>query len=351
MARRKALQSISNNTATRKRRRTLSKRDNAAQKAQKTSDNVRKRRELSDQYYQGRSVLEFPGLGIGWYLLGTPYLPFQSPLSGQARIEVMSGMKNKGPGGIRICASDDYWPNEDPITQPIIMVPIQHIEQIIVLKNSAKSAPKYKAYQIVIVPTASTGSTPLLRKSPKIICFNWPDKKTDSHLRGTCGENADSRKDTYLSVFLEVFNEKLLALKKSVVCPHQEDENQPLKCNTTAIFANQRESEVGSTKVEATIVLVKDIAQDKKLVSIDIHIRTTESQYQMGIESRDGDTESMLLTFTKIPTESLVRVKEYMSNHSIGFEICEQLYYNFAKNQPATGPCPIQHGSSLPQFR
>ena len=75
------------------------------------------------------------------------------------------------------------------------------------LQNPSRSAPKAQAYRIIIVPTAATGYSSIVRPSPEIISFDWPDKKTDECLKGQLGEDADRGVDTYLSVVRRVFNE------------------------------------------------------------------------------------------------------------------------------------------------
>ena len=123
------------------------------------------------------------------------------------------------------------------------------VEQIIVLRNPSKSAPKKFAYQVIIVPTAATGASPLVRSSPDFISFNWPDKKADEHLGGTIGEAADRENDTYLSVFNRVFNEELSAFGKSVLSlPDQSEEEYQLNCSTTLRFRKARNDKDTETK-------------------------------------------------------------------------------------------------------
>ena len=79
------------------------------------------------------------------------------------------------------------------------------------LRNPSPRIPKTQVYRIIIVPTAATGSSPIVRRNPEIISFDWPDQKADKSLKGTIGEAADHEKDTYLSVLKQVFDEQLAA--------------------------------------------------------------------------------------------------------------------------------------------
>ncbi|KAK3313210.1 hypothetical protein B0H66DRAFT_538282 [Apodospora peruviana] len=76
-----------------------------------------------------------------------------------------------------------------------------------------------KNIRVIIVPTPSTGTSPLIRQRPRneIIPFNWPNKKADKELGGYFGEAADESNDTYFSVLKQVVDEQLAPFKKSVI--------------------------------------------------------------------------------------------------------------------------------------
>lgn len=105
------------------------KRKRSAPKGDTSSKKIKMQysREDHEQYYQGVSVLDLPGMGCGNCVLGTPGFTFQSPLDGLMRFEVMSGTKGLGTGGIRICVPSNG-PKYAPYS-PVFMVPLKHIGQ------------------------------------------------------------------------------------------------------------------------------------------------------------------------------------------------------------------------------
>lgn len=122
------------------------------------------------------------------------------------RFEVQSGnSKIKKSGGVRIIGGADG----------IKMIPFVNIEHVIILPEP--KAKRQKNHRVLIVPTAATGLSPIKRKYPKIISYSLPNKNADKDLIGTIGEAADASKDTYLSVFRKVFNQKLKSFGKSVI--------------------------------------------------------------------------------------------------------------------------------------
>lgn len=197
--------------------------------------------ERHQQYYQGVGITELHGLGCGHHLFGTPRVPFQAPFECDAFFEVMSGTRGAGSGGIRLCGPEE----QDEIVGDVFLIPFQHVgeyllpallhkcyfplfhmsttaymvfsEQIIVLPNPRKPAKKAEAYLVIIVPTAAAGASSVKREYPQIVSFAWPDRAADKKLAGTVGGAADGKKDTYLSVVKQVFDEQLKPFGKSVV--------------------------------------------------------------------------------------------------------------------------------------
>ena len=93
-------------------------------KRKRTQASAIEGREWEQQYYQGCSTRDFSGLGCGWYLLGTPRFPSQSPCTPDMRLEIMSGGGEPGSGGIRLCGTPDYWGKG---CDAIFMVPFEHV--------------------------------------------------------------------------------------------------------------------------------------------------------------------------------------------------------------------------------
>ncbi|KAK4642099.1 hypothetical protein QC761_512034 [Podospora bellae-mahoneyi] len=150
---------------------------------------------------------EHISVGTGFHLLGTnKHIPSQYPSPYNMRFEVQSGnSKIKKSGGVRIIGGADG----------IKMIPFVNIKHVIILPEP--KAKRQKSHRVLNVPTAATGLSPIKRKYPKIISFSLPNKKADKDLIGTIGEAADASKDTYLSVFRKVFNQKLKPFGKSVI--------------------------------------------------------------------------------------------------------------------------------------
>ena len=96
-------------------------------------------------------------------------------------------------------------------------------EQLIIIPPSPSvacttaSTPKLRCYQVIIVPQAATGFSPIKRPYPQIVSFSWPDRKADEALTGRVGDKADRKCDTYLSVFKQVMDTLLTPLHKPCV--------------------------------------------------------------------------------------------------------------------------------------
>ena len=88
-----------------------------AQKRARIEEAVKKRN-FEGQYYLGKSILDdsWKSLGCGHYLLGTPMLPFKSPIDTEMRIEIMDGMGDPGKGGLRISTPEKSIVDPEPDT-------------------------------------------------------------------------------------------------------------------------------------------------------------------------------------------------------------------------------------------
>ncbi|MCJ1381947.1 hypothetical protein MMC17_005059 [Xylographa soralifera] len=331
---------------------------NGRQKRLKPDASVEEDCEWEHQYWQGKSIFELSGMGCGWCRFISPFVPSQSPIDGQMWFEVMSGTEGHGN------------------------VPVAPIEQIIVLQNPSPSVPKTQAYRIIIVPTAASGSSPILRRSPDIVSFDWPDKKADKHLKGQLGEDADQGNDTYLSVVKRVFNEQLAAFGKSVTgVSDRGEEDSMISCITTLSFKRMHENEENikgrvyfldtgllfssqtrrlylsfESLSQTILVLARDLASYSdgpalleamgRPVSLEVHISASEPYYKTRHapepNAKENIQDSILLNFTKMPVDLLDKVRAYASKHSIHFKECRQLYYDFAKNLMMTGWLPLK---------
>ena len=98
---------------------------NTRHKRVKLFSNLNESLKWQRQYYQGKKITDLSsGLGCGWHLLGSPMVPFQSPLDGEMSFEISSGTGETGSGSIRLCGKDDDGEDEMP---PTCLVPFVHI--------------------------------------------------------------------------------------------------------------------------------------------------------------------------------------------------------------------------------
>jgi len=277
------------------------------------------------------------------------------------RFGLMSGIQGPGSGGIQLSPPNDYWPSEPCYMQPVLLVPLVHIEQIIVLRSPNPSVPKIRAYRIIMVPTAATGSSPIVRQSPDIISFNWPDRKADKHLKGRFGEAADRNKDTYLSVFKRVFDEQLAAFGKSVVgVTDTGEEDQTFSCGTTVCFRKKPEEPETTVRgrvyfldtglffssrtmrlylpFESFTNIVGALTRNQprnsdsflppgeksRPANLEFHVDTSEPYYTKGDASQQhaqgSSRNSTEFIFKRITLRLLDKLKAYASKHGIDFE-------------------------------
>jgi len=274
-------------------------------------------------------------------------------------------------------------------------------EQVIVLPQHPTSTAKNPDHQVIIVPTAATGLSTITRKYPQIISFYWPDKKADGKLQGRLGEGADPKQNTYLSVFKNAVNERLAHYQKTVIDLTCEEQKGFLHCDAALSYTKEdvenKANFLGklftrpssniptapvlinlptghlyfldtgllflsvSTRVYlpkksfSTVysIIVKDIARAKKgEASAAVCLDTCMSVGEPFFESKISDGKatdsggqvptpaSLILGFTRIPLRLINEVEQYFKKHEIELCECEQIFYDYDKDQPCTGWSP-----------
>ncbi|TDZ24713.1 hypothetical protein Cob_v002436 [Colletotrichum orbiculare MAFF 240422] len=322
--------------------------------------------EWARQYYQGVPIGKLSGMGCGLHILGSPEVPFQSPFPCDGRFEISSGTGPKGSGGgsIRLIGPKNYWgDSEEGILDAILLVPFRHVEQVIVIPNPSRVAEEDWAYRVIVVPTAATGASSIVREYPQLVSFSWPDNIADKGLAGQVGAAADDKKDTYLSVLKRAFDAHLGAFHEKVIdvsdqtrsrligVPSNLSVDSPVQVRvqghafflkTGILFTS--ESRLVYLPVEsiqkAMIVQAHDAKSKNKndIAGVDVICDVTEPYYK----GREGETaQKALISLGHLEVGILGHLKEYMKAHNIGVMMCQQHFYDYERNVPATGWMPI----------
>ena len=337
-----------------------------AQKRERIEEAVKKRN-FTGQYYLGKSILDdsLKGLGCGHYLLGTPMLPFKSPIDSEMRIEIMDGMGDPGKGGLRISTPEKSIVDPDAYTflfpfvhmgedrHNVVPIPTDRAtEEILILPPAKKT--KAEAHRIVIVPKGSADASALGRELPKIVDFSLPDKKPDNDELGGRHGHETSSKDTYLSLFEEVCNERLKGCSKSVVQFDEKDDltaaltinceklNINAKCRvfllSTGFFFSwhDRYCYLSHASIESVkLVVDKQIIPDKPLSEF------TAMNLSLWVKAyhTDRKEKELLLTFSGLePTRAISeQYQQYLERHNIKYGKRQKRWYDYKKDQLMTG--------------
>ena len=83
-------------------------------------------REWSNQFYQGKSIMDLSGVGCGFYTLGSPWVPSQYPSPNETRLELMTGTDGDRGGSINLYGPRDYW-DIKLCSDACFIVPAAHI--------------------------------------------------------------------------------------------------------------------------------------------------------------------------------------------------------------------------------
>ncbi|CAI0647424.1 unnamed protein product [Colletotrichum noveboracense] len=236
-------------------------------------------------------------------------------------------------------------------------------EQIIVIPNKSISVTKDEAYQIVIVPTGAVGATSVKREYPQIISFSWPDKAVDEDLHSH--EAANAEQDTYLSVLVKAMNDHLNPFNKTVIDITSNTE-RPAMIEQIAVLSPPTDSRVkAKTKGQlylidqgiffnsqshriylsfdsvekAMTILAHDMKDQGKVAGLNLIFSATEPFYN----AEDEETESQtLIKFVQVDHSLLDDIKSYMKQHRVDLMLCEQSFYDYENDKPATGFMPMR---------
>ncbi|TDZ30622.1 hypothetical protein C8035_v002079 [Colletotrichum spinosum] len=302
--------------------------------------------EWARQYYQGVPIGKLSGMGCGLHILGSPEVPFQSPFPCDGRFEISSGTGPKGSdgGSISLIGQKNYWgDSEEGILDAILLVPFRHVEQVIVIPNPSRVAEEDWAYRVIVVPTAATGASSIVREYPQLVSFSWPDNIADKGLAGQVGAAADDKKDTYLSVLKRSFDAHLGAFtRRSLTClirpgpdwlAYRLTYRWILPFRTGILFTS--ESRLVYLPVEsiqkAMVVQAHDAKSKNKndIAGVDVICDVTEPYYK----GREGETaQKALINLGHLEVGILGHLKEYMKAHNIGVMMCQQHFYDYERN-------------------
>lgn len=98
------------------------------------------------------------------------------------------------------------------------------------------------------------------------------------------------------------------------------------------------------------VVVAKDMVLQRekdKPVSHEVYINTSDPYHNISDKKaksgkqKGKQEDSTLLGFKRLPVGFLDMVKDYALEQKIKFKECEQIYYDFAKNQPMSGWTPV----------
>ncbi|KAM5356270.1 hypothetical protein ACJ41O_002916 [Fusarium nematophilum] len=327
------------------------------------------RREWIQQYYQGVSVLELAGFGCGSSTFSGPKFDFVSPFQDKGKIEIMSGTKGPGSGGIRIIRGNP----SDPRQSNIFMVPFRHIEQAIIISHIGEAGvPQADGiFRVILVPTGATGATGAVRKYPQIIHFTWPHFAADETRRGKGGRESDKDVKMYLAALKTSLSQQLVALDKQVIVYSDEEQTagqlpmfkyparlEPLRDS----FVESGEGSLlflstgilwhgesilyfpFSSLKDMVLVFARDLAsktreEEHPIVAMGMVVRATEPFY----EANGSPSESRMLSFKDIQDHPLAKhtIHNYCVVHKIKLAKVQQIFYNYKENSPMSGWDPM----------
>ncbi|KAH0429418.1 hypothetical protein CcaCcLH18_08432 [Colletotrichum camelliae] len=232
-------------------------------------------------------------------------------------------------------------------------------EQVIVLPNLSISVTKDEAYQIIIVPTGAVGASAVKREYPQIISFSWPDKMADKDLHSH--EAANPEQDTYLSVLVKAMNDHLEPFNKAVI-DVTSDTGRKSVIEQIAVLSPPTDSRVKSktrgqlylmnqgvffnsqshrvylsfdSVEKAMTILAHDTKDQGKVAGLNLIFSATEPFYNA---EEDEETNSQtLIKFVQVDHSLLDDIKSYMKQHRIELMLCEQSFYDYENDKPATG--------------
>ena len=83
-------------------------------------------REWTNQFHQGKSIVDLSGVGCGFYTLGSPWVPSQYPSPDETKLELMTGTNGDRGGSIKLYGPRQYW-GSGLCSDACFLVPAAHI--------------------------------------------------------------------------------------------------------------------------------------------------------------------------------------------------------------------------------
>ncbi|KAE9581226.1 hypothetical protein CGCF415_v012370 [Colletotrichum fructicola] len=185
------------------------------------------------------------------------------------------------------------------------------------------------------------------------------DKELHSH------EAANPEKDTYLSVFVKAMNDHLKAFNNAMIDLTSETGSESViertatlspptdsrvKAKTRGqlylinqgVFFNSRSHRayLSFDSVEkAMTVLAHDMKDEGKVAGLNLIFRATEPFYNAEEEETESQT---LIKFVQVDHTLLDDIKNYMKQHRVELMLCEQSFYDYDNDVPASGFMPMR---------
>ncbi|KAK1515970.1 uncharacterized protein CCOS01_13168 [Colletotrichum costaricense] len=230
--------------------------------------------------------------------------------------------------------------------------------QVVLLPNAAKLSSKEEAYEMVTIPTGSTGASRIKREYPKIISFIWPEKKAEKELGGIL---VKGEKSAYVNVLKKVFHEQLEAFDKSVIDITENTDSKLLgvECGLSSPMGSNIEFSIDGfvqfldqgilftselhgiflpSKSLDRVMLIQARDSKGKHVGLDVVCSATEPFYEDKEEEGSGTT---MIKFGQVDHALLKDLKGYMEKNDLQVMECEQSSYDYKKGKSTTGFMPM----------
>ncbi|KAI0441180.1 hypothetical protein F4803DRAFT_434835 [Xylaria telfairii] len=321
--------------------------------AANSSENDQTRKQPRQANSLDRSTSPTNTASSGEILLGLPQLSFQSPFEGEMCLEVAAPSSKYEKGCIRLHGPRGYW-NMDAM----FSLPFASIENIIIMRHRKG---KKKAYEVLIVPTSAAGIAPVGQRQAQIITFNLPDQKIDAHVYGSMTSGVD-KKTLVLNLFKNALNERLASFDKTVTDLSQEDEtsNPIFRIETTleSVRAINLEKKTKGllqfldgvilfrAKAVTLCIPVRQLNEVRLVFANDMRrgfvgtslvLSVPHPLEATALSDRPGGDKETLLSFRGLSRTPAKFIYRFAETRNIKVELNQQHFYDYAKNQPASG--------------
>ncbi|KAF7547846.1 hypothetical protein G7046_g8877 [Stylonectria norvegica] len=324
---------------------------------------------ILNQYYQGENVAELDSSSRGDCEFISPVHYYDSPFSGQGFLETIKGTQGPGSGSIVLRKG----PHVHTPKPEEFVVPVKHIEQVIVVPDAGAEAISESGglCRVVIVPTAATGGSGATKALPRIIQFTIPNQKagklfTANNLTKESGPGPEGPEVMYPTILKFWLDRHLAPLGKSVVMYKKgieaaEASSKMFRYRAEISGRTMKEIAKGllfflptgilwlsktslylpfNSIGKLSLIFVRDLASKTKnnsepIVAMGAMIPVSEPFY----EAKGEKPSQKLLHFQNIENfqHSRYDIQEYAETHGFGFEKLEQSFYNWEKREMMSG--------------